>query len=62
VNKLTDKEKTVEKITFSKAQLLASERYKNRRDLLGALLEESKEYAFKDVDSAIEKFLKGVNS
>lgn len=45
--------------TFSKEQILASEKYRNRRDLVYALLEENKNYTFEEVDNAINKFMKG---
>lgn len=49
--------KTVES-KFSKEQLLKSKKYANRRDLLGVLLEEGKEYSFTEVDDLIDKFMK----
>lgn len=45
--------------TFSKDQLLRSQKYAKRRDLLDALLENGKEYTLEAVDSKIEKFMKG---
>lgn len=47
------------RISHTKEQLLRSERYAKRRDLLTALLEDDKQYTLKEVDTAIEKFLKG---
>ena len=44
---------------FTKAQLVASQRYVHRRDLIGALLEDSKTYTLNEVDALIEKFMKG---
>ena len=41
--------------THSKEQLLRSQ----RRDLLGALLEDGKWYTLEEVDTAIENFMKG---
>jgi hypothetical protein len=41
--------------TFSKEQLLASERYANKRDMVNALLEEDKSYTIKTVDGLIEE-------
>ena len=43
----------------SKEQLLRSQRYAKRRDLLGALLEDGKWYTLEEVDTAIENFMKG---
>lgn len=44
---------------FSKAQLLTSQKYAHRRDLIGALLEDDKVYTLHEVDALIEKFMKG---
>lgn len=43
---------------FSKEQILASDRYANRRDLVDALLE-NKSYTLETVDNLIEKYMKG---
>lgn len=45
--------------TFSKEQILASAKYRNRRDLVDALLDENKSYTIEEVDNAISKFMKG---
>ena len=56
------KEKVVEVKTteskYSKEQLLKSKKYANRKDLLGVLLDDEKEYSFTEVDAEIEKFMK----
>lgn len=44
--------------TFSKAQLLASKRYANRRDALYAILDDDKEYSHADVEKALVDFMK----
>ena len=44
---------------FSKEQILVSARFANRRDLVNALLDEKKSYTVKNVDSLIEKYMKG---
>lgn len=44
---------------FSTEQLLASERYRDRRDILTALLTPGEQYAFSDVEQRIEKYRKG---
>ena len=57
-----NEEKTVvkaEKVVFSKEQIVNSKKYANRRDLLGALLENGKKYTFEQVDAIIDKFMKG---
>ena len=43
----------------SKEKLLRSNRYANRRDLIGALLEDDKQYTLAEVDTAIDNFMKG---
>lgn len=45
--------------TYTKEQLMASNRYANRRDLISALLEDGKTYTLKEVDALMEKFMKG---
>lgn len=45
--------------TFTKEQLLAFSRYRERRDLLGVLLEDHKRYTYAEVDTLIEGFMKG---
>lgn len=45
--------------TFTKEQILASDKYANRRDVLGAILSDDKTYTFEKVDSLLEKFMKG---
>ena len=47
------KEKTEQK--FIKSQIVISEKYKNRADILNVMLEEEKEYSFSEVDKIIEK-------
>lgn len=44
---------------FTKAQLLKSKKYINRRDALNALLKDDKKYSFTEVDEILEKFYKG---
>lgn len=44
---------------FCKEQLLISARYRNRRDLVSALLDDGKSYTVAEVDQMIEKFMKG---
>jgi len=47
------------KVTYSKAKLLTFQRYKNRVDLLGALLSDKAEYTLEEVDEMINDFMKG---
>lgn len=44
---------------FTKVQLMASNKYANRKDLIGALLDDNKDYTTAQVDELIEKYLKG---
>ena len=44
---------------FSKAQILSSKQYEERKDLLEAILEDGKEYSKKEVEQQIQKFMKG---
>lgn len=46
-------------IEFSKEQILASAKYCNNRDLVDAILDEKKRYTFENVDSLVEKYMKG---
>lgn len=43
---------------FTKQQILESKRYKNRRDLLRALLRDENTYTLKQVDAALCAYLK----
>jgi len=43
---------------FTKAQLLGSSRYSNRKDALSVLLEEDKSYSHDEVAEILENFLK----
>lgn len=45
---------------FSKAQIMVSERYVNRRDLVDALLDEKEVYTMTAVDDAIKNYMKGM--
>ena len=44
---------------FSKEQLIASERFRERRDIVDALLENGRQYTVKDVEEAIGRYMKG---
>lgn len=44
-------------VKFTKAQLLGSNRYSNRKDALSALLEDEKSYSHEDVAKILKKFL-----
>ena len=57
----TAREAAEEKVvtTFTKEQLMASKRYRDKRDLLSALLDDDRQYATQAVDELIEKYMKG---
>ncbi len=44
---------------FTKEQILASEKYSDKRDILGALLRDNSIYTDEQISSAINKFMKG---
>lgn len=46
-------------VRYSKEQLLNSKKYTNRRDALGVILANDKMYTKEEVDSLLEKFMKG---
>ena len=45
--------------TFSKAQLASSQRFRDRRDIISALLDEDKKYTVDAVEQMIENYMKG---
>ena len=53
------KTETKQEVLFTKEQILASKKYSNRRDVLGAILNDNKTYTLEQVDSLLEKFMKG---
>ncbi len=52
-------EKTAEAPAFSKDQLLTFAKYRERRDLLGVLLEDEQRYTYDEVDALMNDFMKG---
>lgn len=44
---------------FSKQQLLSAERFRNRKDIVNALLSHDKQYTIEDVERMISKYMKG---
>lgn len=48
----------IEKL-FSKEQLLAAERFQERKDIVNALLFPDKQYTVEAVEQMIEKYMKG---
>lgn len=45
--------------TFRKEQILAASKYRNRRDLVDALLDDDKSYTIKEVEDKINNYKKG---
>ena len=44
---------------FSKEQILSSAKYSNRRDALNVVLSDDKTYTHEEVDTLLNKFMKG---
>lgn len=53
------KEPDIVEIKFSKSQLVESKRFSGQKDLLNTILEDGKEYTLDEVDSRVEKYMKG---
>ncbi len=51
--------KTVPEAVYTREQIVSSQRYATRRDLVHALLESGRTYTLAEVDARIEKFRKG---
>jgi len=45
---------------YTKKQLLSAKRYASRHDLLAALLQDGQTYTHEQVQTALDKYLKGV--
>lgn len=60
MNRMTTKKTEEQKApVFSKSQLLSAKQFHNRKDILGVVLEDGKEYSFEQAESLIEKYMKG---
>jgi len=46
-------------IKFTKEQIIKAKKYRDRRDLVNALLVNENSYTLNEVDELIEKFMKG---
>jgi hypothetical protein len=55
----TKKKEIQQESKFTKEQILASKKYSNRRDVLVAILGDDKSYTLEQVDSLLDKFMKG---
>lgn len=51
----------IEELKFTKGQILESNKYKHRRDMLNVVLEYGRDYSLEEVDDLIDKFMKEVN-
>lgn len=51
--------KTVPEAVYTREQVMSSQRYAARRDLVSVLLESGKTYTSAEVDALIDKFMKG---
>lgn len=49
---------TVQAVEYTKEQLLKSEAYQNRRDLVNALLNDNKTYTKEQVNALMDDFMK----
>lgn len=47
-----------EEAAYSKEQLIMSKKYKDRKDMLSALLEEDKQYTIKQAEEIMENYKK----
>ena len=56
---MATKQKEKQDAMFSKEQILASNKYADRRDALDATLDDNGVYTIEQVDSLLEKFMKG---
>ena len=52
------KETNLDELKFTKTQIVDSKKYKIRKDLVNALLDEDTLYSFDEVDKLINKFMK----
>lgn len=60
VEKVKGTKATIQDDTYTKQAILNSKKYVKQKDLINALLDNYKKYTLKEVDSIIEKYLKGV--
>lgn len=52
-------EKPKQPVKYTKAQILAAKKFRNRRDLLGVLLVDDREYEVEEVEQVMSEFLEG---
>ncbi len=51
--------KAAPEAAYTREQVMSSQRYASRRDLVSVLLENGKTYTLTEVDALINKFMKG---
>jgi len=59
VKKTVKNEKASDEVLFTKEQLLASEKFNDRTDILNAILSAVKQYTVEAVEKEIQKYMKG---
>ena len=57
--KTVEKTETKKGATFTKAQLLNSTKYANRRDALNVVLDDNGNYTISDVETLLDRLMKG---
>lgn len=55
----TDEQVQTAEPVFTKEQIVASKRFQYRRDLLSAVLDDGKSYTMVQVETLMEKYMKG---
>ena len=60
VEEVKEVQESIQEQTYTKQAILNSKKYVKQKDLINALLDNDKKYTLKEVDSIIEKYLKGV--
>ncbi len=58
-SEIIEEEKAVGEQKFSKRQLLTSEKFSEKRDILTALLSEDRDYSVSEAENIIQNFMKG---
>ena len=58
-NEMAAPVKAAPEAVYTREQVMSSQRYANRRDLVSVLLESGKTYTLDEVDALINKFMKG---
>lgn len=53
------KESGAAPVRYAKHQLMGAARYRDRQDVLSAVLMDGKEYSLKEAEKAIDRFMKG---